>query len=451
MPEVSFAQNKSVFELIGQLQLYGAGENATLRGRVSGDGSTVLYTKNGLSNPFGDQAVRKGKQDCARQIVRSAVEKEFSTIKPGGKFLASVVQENMRHICSGKGEVTLTGLKAVQTEAERVRAVYVAFTQGKDRYEEGAHYLAGKADHAAVVGTIEGFDKNMSLFDGLELYAKLAKSDAVGTPEVQRKLGALGKWIAEASDDLSDKGALARAKSVVDLAVELDADSVRVMPQDVPLRQIGDSSDQQGRCFPMVAVAALAESAGPRGADQMVRRFEQETQLMREAGKKGPTTYVNALATLHNGKVLAPTRTALTNGMGKPLEKPGHRKVVQHLALNPGVKAGKPVFYGLEVHGHILMVGATKHGGKDSFVFYDPNFGMARFSSPEKLSDFMDGYFNKLGYAKEYLMADKGVDGYAITNALEYDLEKVKSVKVLDLPAGDPGQISMESLTKPRA
>ncbi|WP_265592968.1 hypothetical protein [Verrucomicrobium sp. BvORR034] len=449
MPEVTAAQTKSLSEVINQMDMYGVGENAELRGKADEEGDIELYAKRGFKNPFGKQSVRQAKQNTAREMVGKAVDNEFDNIKPGGKFLASVVKKNMRSICEGTGVVTRGDLDKVMTEVNRVRDSYRAYTGGKSRHENNASYLEGKEQHLEVLKDVAGFEEGMELFKGIELYAKLINGPKPLSETTLKQMGAVEKWIGETSSDLSDVASLARANLAVDAAVDCGAKSIKVLPQDLPLRQIGSKSDQSGRCFPMVALAVLSESTGPRGMDQVVRRFEQETQKAREAGQRGSTPYSECLATVHGNGTLGASRTVIKDHAGKAIEFPGHRKTIQHLATHPDLAAGKPVFYGVEVHGHIMMVGATKHNGEDSFMFYDPNFGVARFETPEQLSTFLDKYFGDLGYGEEYSMENLGVDGFKFNHVTEYDVDKVKLAKVDELPDTDPKHMTMESLTKP--
>ncbi|WP_156346465.1 hypothetical protein [Verrucomicrobium spinosum] len=173
MPEVVSAQSKSLSEVISQMDMHGVGENAELRGKADKEGEIELYAKKGFKNPFGKQSVRQAKQNTAREMVGKAVDNEFDNIKPGGRFLASVVKKNMRSICEGTGVVTRGDLDKVMTEVNRVRDSYRAYTGGKSRHENNASYLEGKEQYATVLQGVEGFEEGMDLFKGVEIYAKL--------------------------------------------------------------------------------------------------------------------------------------------------------------------------------------------------------------------------------------------------------------------------------------
>ena len=74
-----------------------------------------------------------------------------------------------------------------------------------------------------------------------------------------------------------------------------------------------------------------------------------------------------------------------------------------------------------------MMIGVTQHGKDQCFMFYDPNFGVTRFDSSDKLKDFLDRYFgDELGYGNDYDMSRQSPQsGFEFNKVIELDFQGI--------------------------
>lgn len=421
---ISSAQTRSLTEITAAFDESGVGADKEVRAK---GGGKVLYEKTKAEGRFSTKASRANKQDSARKLIGSALKKELES-HPGAKVFEGVVRKNMRDIFEGNGVVTKGDFDRVKAESDRVVSTYESYKTAKEKFAKDSDCEAGRKDMRNVLRDTPGFSPDMEFFDVVELYSELLNSPKPLTSEIKKLLGALGAFAKDKGSDISDVAAHGRASEAVHSAVSHGATSVKALPQIVLLRQIGTLEDQKGRCAPLVALTALAESSGPTGSDGLMRRLEQEVHDMQKAGLREPNEYASQLAQLHGPT--GNTRERIKAPDGSKIETFGHRTTVKHLEDTFKQGAGKPVMYGVEVTGHIMMIGATRHEGKDSYIFYDPNFGTARFDSARDMNKFLDQYFGELGYGKEYRMDDLGRGEFEFNVAKQYDLDKVAALTV---------------------
>lgn len=421
---ITSAQTRSLTDITAAFDQAGVGADKEVRAK---GGGKVLYEKTKAEGRFTTKSSRAKKQDDARNLIGSALKKELES-HPGAKVFEGVVRKNMRDIFEGNGVVTKGDFDKVKVESDRVVSTYESYKTSKEKLAKDSDFEAGRKDMRNVLKDVEGFHSGMEFFEVVELYTQLLNSPKPLTSDVKKQLGALGAFAKDKGSDIADITALQRASEAVHSAVKHGATSVKALPQIVLLRQIGTAEDQKGRCAPLVALTALAESTKPGGSDGLMRRLEQEVHDMQKAGLREPNEYASQLAQLHGptGNV----RERITGPGGTRIETFGHRATVDHLKQNFELGGGKPVMYGVEVTGHIMMIGATRDGGKDSYVFYDPNFGTARFESAKDMNKFLDQYFGDLGYGKEYRMDDLGRGEFEFNVAKQYDLDKVAALTV---------------------
>jgi hypothetical protein len=421
---ISSAHTKNLTELSDALTQAKVGSDKEIRAK---GGGKVLYEKTSSPGLFSSKAARAKKQDGARDLIGKALEKQFAD-SPGAKVFPGIVRNNLRSIFEGTGAVTKGDLDRVKAEAERVDTTYNSYRKARDSNKRDLNYEAGRKDATNVLKTVPGFRPDMEMFEGIEKYVEILNGPKPHSADTMKQLGALGAFIRDKGCDIGDVASLKRANEAVDCAVSRGATTIKALPQIVPLNRMGNEIDQQGRCAPLVALAALGESLKPGGMDGVMHRLEQETHEMQRTGRREQSEYGKQLAELHG--VTSSVRSPITDSGGKKIGSIGHRKAVEHLQQNPDLAQGKPVMYGVEVRGHIMMIGATKHGGEDSFVFYDPNFGTASFKTADQLTAFMDDYFGSLGYGESYSMEHLKRDGYEFNVAKQYDLTALAGLKV---------------------
>ncbi|HSJ04116.1 MAG: YopT-type cysteine protease domain-containing protein [Verrucomicrobium sp.] len=433
---ITSAHKSTLTSITAELEKSGISGDTEVRAK---SGGKVLYEKTKTEGRFTSKATRAKKQDDARKLIDTALKNELDD-KPGGKVIAGVVRRNLRQIFDGSGAVTKADFMKVKAEADRLHDTFTGYKAASNRLAEDPEFIEGGTDKNNVLDTLPEFNASMDYFEVAELYLSLINGPKPLSADTKRQLGALGEVIKERGSDLNDAFYLDKAGDAMQAATRHGATSVKILPQNVVLRQIGNAEDQAGRCTPMVALVAVAESGSRNGADGVMLRMEQEVHEIRKEDKRGGTDYTRQLGDLHG--LTSTTRSKITDSKRREITSLGHRFTVNHLEQRFRAGNGEPVMYGVEVTGHIMMVGASRHGGKDSFIFFDPNFGTARFETTKDLNRFLDDYFGALGYGGSYSMPNLGKDGYDFTVVKEYDIAKVKALTI----AGT----TVEAMTAPR-
>jgi hypothetical protein len=294
-----------------------------------------------------------------------------------------------------------------------------------------ADYEAGYANHIKVLGINP--NEKISAFEAQDRFCTLMEKNPTNqSPEVRQQLGALQKLVFDGLQHRRDVQELNTTVEAAKAAAEHGAVSIKTVPQVLVLGQWGGVFGA-GRCLPLVQLAALAETSNVGGgAENLMRRLEQETQEMQAKGSRDMNEYGHALGVLH-GALKERGSIAIKTEDGKPW-KPGVADTVQHLVASDSFKRGEPTSYGIHVEGHIMMVSATKDkDDQPSFLFYDPNIGVTRFASADKLTNFMDHFFVELGMGKAYKALSKSGE-MKFSHVEVIDVNAFRTIKVPNIP-----------------
>lgn len=437
---ITAAHQQTVTGLLDAAELASLSKGTELRSK---SGTNVLYEKQGGSffRSLFPSSARVQKQNEARSLVNQALKNEFAGVDGGATF-EQVVRKNMRKELSGTGKVTVGDLDKIKTEIERVKDTYKSYKLSKGNLASDPQFEAGRKQFSTVVSGIKGFKAGMDSFDAVELYTKVLNgSPKPLTDQVKRELGALGAYVKELGCQTSDLADLVHSAEVVQAAVDHGATSVKALPQMIPLRQFGNAKDQEGRCLGLVTLTALAEARKPQGGDHVMHRMEHEVHEMRKDGLRERNDYAKDLESVHTKTSTA--RTPIVGPEGAKITTIGHRRAVDHLAASFASNEGKPLMYGVQTEGHMMMIGATRHEGQESFVFYDPCMGISRFQNKEDLSRFLDHYFGELEFGKEFNMKNLEGDGFEFAAVGRFDTTVLAGLplggaKILDMIQPSP-------------
>ncbi|MBF5006321.1 hypothetical protein [Diaphorobacter caeni] len=441
-------QTPSLSTIQNSLNVGGVSDKTELRATP-----TTLYSKGMFTDITLGKEARVQRQAQARDLLNRAVEQEFAGLIPQ---YAAAVKKKMTDILDGHAPITKGVVDEVAAEVDRIKGLRASFKNSENNalIVDSQDFQAGKQQASTLLKTppkdfmdaMESYvetlkDVNQLLFEKRPLVGGMkfvgsAKSAVTTssapvtlTAEMEKKLqddlqrlGALQVFMDDVRYGAADHAALSRAADAMEVAAQSGADSVTMLPQSVVLNQTGSALDQQGRCLPLVALAAVAESIPGPGMDSLVGRLRSETQKHYENGVREQTPYVAKLAAMHGSGIVS-NHSSPVSTVTK-----GHRDVVDHLAQ--GALASTPAapsFYGLETRSHIMMIGVTQHGKDQCFMFYDPNFGVTRFDSSDKLKDFLDRYFgDELGYGNDYDMSRQSPQsGFEFNKVIELDFQGI--------------------------
>lgn len=173
------------------------------------------------------------------------------------------------------------------------------------------------------------------------------------------------------------------------------------MSQDLFLGRVGDKFG--ARCYPLVRAMAVAQ--GTRGIDGLVQKM---TSSAADLTSGEAELFKKCLKNLHANYEAAGTSTALGRYRMEG--------VVDRLLL---VEEGASAMYALTTRTHSMMVGVTmRPPAKPTWVFYDPNFVIATFTSPEALIKATERHFSYRGFAVKY-------GGFGTPNEPTFDVVEI--------------------------
>ncbi|MDI9331218.1 MAG: YopT-type cysteine protease domain-containing protein [Alphaproteobacteria bacterium] len=412
-------ENLTFTSLMNQLGAHELADEKELSLKQSSSGKT-LYSKGGCTDLFTRKSERMERQRSAREWVTQSIAREF------GPY-AGDIQSKVPEFFASKGKLTVGDLARLNETASLIRSGINSYQSlsKKMLMSDNYHlYNQGRVQTLAIVPSIPGFKPDASLSVLVGLYVKLAAKSKPLNAEVIQQMGALDAFIQRQSSMKEAIASLNVGPKVLDLAMQHDADGVKILPQMLVLYAL--KPGEKGHCNPLVLLAALAESEQPGGMNRFMSRLEQEVQEKQNSSGSSPSAYLQHLIYLHRF-----TTEELRRDVKKPTTADdvwGHRDAIAHMTadLKSGDKSA--VFYGISTATHIMLIGATNHEGKEQFIFYDPNSGVARFPSKDKLSDFIGGYFGQLGYGKAYGIKE-GSGGHEL-NLSKINPEAIKQFQI---------------------
>lgn len=414
-------------------------EDREVRGKVSADGGVVLYKKWKMSGSDSNHDARVLKRATAREYVEKAIVSEFN--KRGDAFgtyaqgFLDILKADLRSIPQdGLKMKELTRMNNRIGDAQKLVASFN--TAHKEVSVKPDYRKADYAEGMRILSGVEGFSAEMNIEAGMKLYLKLAadlpSSGSPGFPAASEKLDALKQWIDDGTGKLEADKLRTLAKDRMKTAASGGNQHLQTSAQHAELSRIGTRVGKTGLCARLCPMVALAEARAPDGDNPVLTRLAKESS---GAGLPGPAPFavhlegLSANSTFVRGCPAA--KIPHPGGPGEaPIDVPRTKcsELADSLTNSPAFRRDGAAFRGLEVGGHVMMVGVVqKPGGENRFVFYDPDSGLARFDTREQLSSYLDKYFGAQGYGERHHMT-KHEGEYAFTSMKDYDIGVLSTV-----------------------
>ncbi|MFJ2712085.1 TcdA/TcdB pore-forming domain-containing protein [Pseudomonas sp. NPDC087346] len=185
---------------------------------------------------------------------------------------------------------------------------------------------------------------------------------------------------------------------------QFEASSVKLVPQDLLLHGLGDTAG--GRCYPLALVMSAALERGALASNRLRERFNLATI---DPQQQDSAVFLDALEEL---------RGVQLQEVGTPL---GRMSVEQVTATLQGYDSTRTMM--LNSDNHAMLVAKTVIGGRTTFHFYDPNFGVFEFEKPAMFQRSLAHFFQKQGMARHY--AAYGSDTHPTFDLIELHGERV--------------------------
>jgi len=179
------------------------------------------------------------------------------------------------------------------------------------------------------------------------------------------------------------------ALKAMELAYRLSPGTTRLSlhPQTLLTEAAGKGS--RGRCRPLAYAMEVAIHNG-RGEQMLANLGRVRSQVDLGAGRR----YIKALDDFHD-QTLEAIETAVTVGNREWLSV---SEIVAQLQKEPGAAS-----FSLRTDIHAMSVGVSvKDNGAKRYHFYDPNIGLAEYSSPEALGKGLDKTIGNKRLAEHY-------------------------------------------------
>ncbi|WP_248749720.1 hypothetical protein [Pseudomonas sp. MWU15-20650] len=111
--------------------------------------------------------------------------------------------------------------------------------------------------------------------------------------------------------------------------------------------------------------------------------------------------------------------------MGKPFKQQGHLEIIDELTNSPTSKTIR-----IATKDHAMIAGIKVEGGKTSWFFYDPNAGLAKFTTLQSMQEGMEKALNSGGLGKTLSPHSTGKEGsvYETSVFAASDMDTVNSV-----------------------
>lgn len=414
-------------------------EEREVRGKKSPDGGVVLYKKWKATGSAANHEARVQKRVDAREYVEKAIVSEFAKRK--GAFgdyaqdYIDLMKADLRW--SREGGFKMKELTRLNQRIVSADAVMVAFTKARAEVNRPSAIEKLPPDRALeTLLATPGFRGEMNIEEGMKLYVELAKklplSSSPDYLAARQTLDALNQWI----DDGAGKAEAGKRREMAGERIKAAASGgsqhLQTSAQHAELPRIGTPVGKTGLCARLCPLVALAESQAPDGDNPVLTRLARESS---RAPLPGPVPFavhvegLSANATFMLGCPAAKVpRTSGEGGELVDLPTTKCSELADSLTSSPAYVRDRAAFRGLEVGGHVMMVGVVqKPGGENRFVFYDPDAGLARFDSKEKLASYLDKYFGQQGYGERHGVT-KHEGEYAFTSIKDYDIGVLRTV-----------------------
>lgn len=236
-----------------------------------------------------------------------------------------------------------------------------------------------------------------------------------------KELGALSSRIKKKEQERLIVVTLQKTQEVAHDWQKNGATEVRWAPQGLILTVAGDTSG--GRCLPLVRAMAVAIDDGKDVEIRFTERlFEAAGEKQRQLDKgqhqefKKEHPMMETLALLHGGGVDMPRANTTVVNIDK---------ATATLESERG-----NAYYELNTSRHSMMVAVQQdRAGHRTFVFYDPNFGVARFDHASQLNSALKTHFIKRGLASiyEHVGDDKRMPQF---NMAKIDVDRMRNYPI---------------------
>lgn len=188
---------------------------------------------------------------------------------------------------------------------------------------------------------------------------------------------------------------------------QVEASTVKMVPQDLLLA--AKDGPPAGRCFPLALAMSAAFARGEAPTRQLLGRFYL---AVAEPAAADSVTFLNVLEEL---------RSVQVSEVGAVLGRGDLDKVFVILEASVGTRTLM-----LNSDNHSMLVAKTVNGTAVTYHFYDPNFGVFEFKTPDTLKTSIKQFFKVPGLAKHYAVFGK-------PDVPQFDLIDVQGEQVAEL------------------
>ncbi|WP_080932005.1 TcdA/TcdB pore-forming domain-containing protein [Pseudomonas fluorescens] len=170
---------------------------------------------------------------------------------------------------------------------------------------------------------------------------------------------------------------------MTDVLESFNHGSFKLVPQDLLLQGTGDRI--AGRCYPLALAMAAAMSKGSDAANILRERFYL---AVIEPDTSDSKAFVSILEELRDTDI---------HDLGGAMVRSDLTQVIATLEGKNGTSTLM-----LNSDNHSMLVAKTSNGGRSTYHFYDPNFGVFEFDSAKAFSEALTHFFVRQEMARHY-------------------------------------------------
>ena len=170
---------------------------------------------------------------------------------------------------------------------------------------------------------------------------------------------------------------------MTDVLESFNHGSFKLVPQDLLLQGAGDRI--AGRCYPLALAMAAAMSKGSDAANILRERFYL---AVIEPDTSDSKAFVSILEDLRDTDI---------HDLGGAVVRSDLTQVIATLEGKNGTSTLM-----LNSDNHSMLVAKTSNGGRSTYHFYDPNFGVFEFDSAKAFSEALTHFFVRQEMARHY-------------------------------------------------
>ncbi|MBA1377479.1 TcdA/TcdB pore-forming domain-containing protein [Pseudomonas brassicacearum] len=246
------------------------------------------------------------------------------------------------------------------------------------------------------------------------------KKVALQKPLTLRQLGKYVARIQQAAKLEHRVGIIERIGLVLDV---FEAGTAKLVPQDLLLQGEGDRVG--GRCYPLALAMAAALSVDKAAANTLRERFFLGVI---EPEASDSVSFLSLMESLRDVQVADVGSALARSDLGEVVQRLAARTTTATLMLNSD--------------NHAMLVAKTFESERDTYHFYDPNFGVFEFADSTVFKQALEQFFLEQDMARYYA-------AYGDATRPTFDLVELDGARVADLAL--PGEMKVSRLLKPGA